>query len=177
MTKITGTYSKLLDIATVCNKIPSLDEKGQNINDKLSWAIQRFSEKNKSTFEKYSKELEDLGREHATVDEKGNFLLDSTKNLMYTKDGQKKLNAAIEKLKAQPCEIDTYVCVDTTRSSKLHISMQRLLDGFVLTLDPEIRKFDDEEKAAEAKQNGVTSETTETATASIASESLESVPN
>lgn len=144
------TYNKAAKISIAISYIVNKDEKGRDINDKLSWAMKRFSDKNERTIKSINDSELDLMREYASVDDKGNFIVDEKGNLKFTKDTQKKLNAELAKLRENnTCEIDPHVCRDLTRSITLPLWVQVDLDGIVLTLDPEIKKFEEDDDKAE----------------------------
>lgn len=146
-------FRKFNKIIEAINSIPSFEinsEKKQvPINDRLTWAIKRFNDKNESIMRKMQDGAIDLQREYASLDEKNNFIVNKVGNnesLSFTAENQKKLTISHEKyIDDSRCDIEPYVCKDTDRSKTLALWIQVELDGIIITIDPEIKKFMDEE--------------------------------
>lgn len=152
-------FRRLVKIIDAINVIPSFeinsDKKQVPINDRLAWALKRFSDMNEVAIRKMQDGSMDLQREFASVDDKNNFIVNKSGDneiLSFTSDNQKKLSVANAKyMDESKCEITPYVCKDIDRSKTLPLWIQVELDGIVLTIDPEIKKFIDEENDSNSK--------------------------
>ncbi len=140
------SFDKLRRIQMAINAIPSQGSKGEPINDRLSWAVKRFTDKNVKVFTDFGQGEADLNRDYASVDEKGNFISDEKGGLRFTKENQKKLEVAFKKyIDEGVADVDPYVCKEITRSASLPLWVQVELSDIVVTLDPQIKEFADEE--------------------------------
>lgn len=144
------TFDRLSKISIAMRSINSNDKDGNPINDRLTWAIQRFQEKNESVFKKLTTEEVDIQREYASVDDKTKiFISDERGGMQFTKENLKKNNEALDKFRtSNSIDIQTYVCKnDVSRSNLLPLWIQKELDGIIIVMDPKIREFADEEEA------------------------------
>lgn len=152
------TFGRLSRILIALKSINSNDKNGNAINDRLSWAIQRFQEKNESNLKRLDSEETDINREYASVDETTKiFVAGGNGALQFTRENLKKCTEALEKFKTEKtCDIEVYVCKnDLTRSSLLPIWIQKELDGIVVVMNDQLKKFQLEEEA-EAQSNNST---------------------
>lgn len=136
------TYEKLSDTITAINAIPQKDKDGNEINDSLTWAILRFSKKNKRALDNFAEEEMDINREHASIDDKKNILLNDKGGLMFTIENQKKLISKIKEWKLNSSiEIEPHICKDNSRISLLPIWVQDELDGILFNISSDIKEI------------------------------------
>lgn len=137
-------YEKLRKIMLCTSNIATKDEKDNEINDKLSYALKRFSDKNERVISTFSAGETDIMRDYASVDDKGNFITENGL-LKYTKENQKELDKSMNKWREEnKCEIIPYVCKDVTRTQSLSLWIQLELDGILLICDPKIKEFEND---------------------------------
>jgi hypothetical protein len=86
------TYRDLIDVINhIGNNIGDLTTKGQK-------KLLKINEKLKVFYEKYSEEREEIRLDGASVDDKGNLILNDKGDYSYTKDAAKQTNAKLKSL-------------------------------------------------------------------------------
>lgn len=86
------TYRQLIIlIENIKLNIKDQETKGQK-------KLMKIYEKLKTYIDDFQSKLEEVKLDHASVDEKGNLILDEKGAYKYTKDGIKKLNADLKKI-------------------------------------------------------------------------------
>lgn len=152
-------YKQLNKIINAINSIPSSEinsEKQQvPINDRLEWAKKRFNDYNEAAIKKMLNGAMDIQREYASVDDKKNFIVTQVgqgEKLSFTNENQKKLIAADDAyMEAGKCEIKPYICNDSSRVNTLPLWIQVDLDGIILNMDPQMKRWAEEENNNESK--------------------------
>lgn len=125
------TYKKLIELFTGLNFIDITKR------DKLSFFISDFKESLKPVLESYYKKLDKIERKWCSVDEDGNFFLDTNGNPLYTKFTKEnivKRDQEVEAVLLETVEIITTNCTDHSRINKLDISVLKLFNGILFSL-------------------------------------------
>ena len=86
---------KYNELIKTMNIISALAGNGET---KIQKKLIKLFEKLKVYYSVYEEKVEDIRLDNASVDEKGNLIVDEKKNYKYTKEGLKKLNAAVKEL-------------------------------------------------------------------------------
>jgi hypothetical protein len=86
---------KYNELIKTMNIISALAGNGET---KIQKKLIKLFEKLKVYYSVYEEKVEEIRLDNASVDEKGNLIVDEKKNYKYTKEGLKKLNAAVKEL-------------------------------------------------------------------------------
>jgi len=93
MTQVKKTYGEMLGLVQALNI--SLRNGANTIGEKK---LQKIAELVKKYIDEYNEKLEDIRLDNASVDDKGNLVLDDKGGYAYTKDATKKLKSEVVKL-------------------------------------------------------------------------------
>ena len=77
-----------------------------NQETKVQKKLYKIYEKVKPTIDKYQAEVDDLKLEYASVDDKGNLILDEKGGYKFTKEGLKSFNKAFKELEEKEIEFE-----------------------------------------------------------------------
>ena len=128
------TYKDLISKFNALSRIDTVIHK-----DKLTYYVGKLMEKMTRYIKKYNNLETDIYIEHCSVDKEGNVMKGANDNLIFSKDGMKKRNAAIEKLSEQEIEVDLSgcICLENTRVLKLPIGIINELNGVLFNVSEE----------------------------------------
>jgi len=98
--------------------------------------LRKIYDKIKPLIDSYQEQLEDLRLENASVDEKGNLILDEKGGYKFSKDAIKKLNASIKDLSEKEIEFKP-IEVLNPEGLEIHVYLQGWLTGVEFKQDEE----------------------------------------
>jgi hypothetical protein len=98
--------------------------------------LRKIYDKIKPLIDSYQEQLEDLRLENASVDEKGNLVLNEKGEYKFTKDAIKKLNAAIKDLSEKEIEFKPIEVLNPD-GLEIHVYLQGWLTGVEFKQDEE----------------------------------------
>lgn len=109
----------------------------ENHKSKFTYALEKFLQKNKHIRTKYNESVEDLRIEHASVDDKGNLLIDKNGSYSYTKDAYRVLTKNVRELNLKTITCEPYLVDEANIPKDLHPSYLKVLEGFVVPIPKE----------------------------------------
>lgn len=98
--------------------------------------LRKIYDKIKPLIDSYQEQLEDLRLENASVDEKGNLILDEKGGYKFSKDAIKKLNSAIKELSEKEIEFKP-IEVLNPEGLDIHVYLKGWLTGVEFKQDEE----------------------------------------
>jgi len=98
--------------------------------------LRKIYDKIKPLIDSYQEQLEDLRLENASVDDKGNLVLNEKGEYKFTKDAIKKLNAAIKDLSEKEIEFKPIEVLNPD-GLEIHVYLQGWLTGVEFKQDEE----------------------------------------
>lgn len=130
---MTTTYRKINEFLTVAAQ---WREKATG-HEKFSYALKKVEKACKAHFEAYHEALSDLQIEHCSVDGAGNLMHEPNRDLVFSKDGLRKLNAAQRALwNTTPVSVDAFKVKGDLVPADLTPEQREAFDGFVLSESP-----------------------------------------
>lgn len=137
MKKIKVTYSRLVEIITNIKAVSAKEK------DKLSYAVTRLAEGNKTAIGEYNDLIEDAKINNAQVDDKGSLILNASGGYTYSKESMRALTKEIAEINKKEVEFSYYKCLDNTRVEELPIDVIYALNGVLFDYD--LSEFESEE--------------------------------
>jgi vacuolar-type H+-ATPase subunit I/STV1 len=126
MAQVKKNYQDLLQLVQVINILSSSKEHADS-NTKGVKKLQKIGTKLKAQLDIYNEKIEDLRLDNAHTDESGALILDEKGGYKFSKDGLKKLNAAVKELLKE--EFDTYQFTFSTEGIETYAFLEGWVEG------------------------------------------------
>lgn len=109
----------------------------ENSKSKFTYALEKFVQKNKQLRSKYQESIEDLRIEHASVDDKGNLVINERGDYSFTKEQYKELTKKVREFNQKEIECEAYWVDESNIPKDLHSSYVKVFEGFVIFIQEE----------------------------------------
>lgn len=138
MDTIKTTYKEFFDMLTSFQAIVNVNEKGQEIKDKLSYACYKLSSGFTAKVKLYKSEIDKLNITLCEVDEKGR-VIEKDGRYQYTKENLEKRRLLMADWDNKEIEISVYPVKvsDCARIKELQFHILDRLNGILFEVNPE----------------------------------------